>query len=111
MRSVISLRAGCDSSGRRRRLHGEVVVAPDARADPGHVGPVDMDRDRGEIASVADAVDVSGRSETAHLTGPVQAAARLDEAVVLLVEREQLLPLRALDHPEHAPGDVVMDWC
>ena len=34
---------------------------------------------------------------------------RLDEALVLLVEPEELLVLDALDHAEHAPGHVIVD--
>ncbi len=45
------------------------------------------------------------------LTSPVlvQAGARRDQAFALLVEREELLVLDALDHREDAPGHVVVD--
>ena len=52
------------------RPHRQVVVPPHAGADPGDVGPVDVDRDRGAVAGVADAVDVAGRCEPAHVARP-----------------------------------------
>ena len=66
--------------GGRVRLDGEVVVAPDTRADPGDVRPVDVDRDRGDVAGVAYAVDVAGRSKPAHVACRGHRGARLDEA-------------------------------
>ena len=68
-----------ESGGRTRREHREVVVAADARADPGDVGPVDVDRDRRPVAHVADAMDVARRREPADLARPAGRAARLDE--------------------------------
>jgi hypothetical protein len=53
-------------------------------------------------------MDVTRRREAAHLARQVRARPGLDEAVPLLVEREQLFVLNALDDAEHAPGHVVV---
>jgi hypothetical protein len=54
-------------------------------------------------------VDVAGWREAAHVSGPVDAASRLHETLVRLVEHEELLVLEALDHAEDAPGEVVVN--
>src|SRR4051812_9159012 len=51
-----------------------VVVTPGAGADARHVGSVDVDRDRGLLARVVDAVDVAGRREAADVADMILAA-------------------------------------
>src|SRR5215218_1136693 len=81
-----------------------VVVAAGAGADAGHVGAVDVDRDRGLLGGVAHAVDVAGRRETADVADVVVALAEQVQVGV-----EELLVLDALDDAEGAPGDVIVD--
>src|SRR5215207_179923 len=81
-----------------------VVVAAGAGADAGDVGPVDVDRDRRRLASVAHAVDVAGRREAADVADLVLVVADQVEVGV-----EQLLVFGSLDDAEHAPGDVIVD--
>src|SRR5262249_17781080 len=101
------------AAGRADRLglseHRQVVVPPNARADTGNVGPVDVDRDRGAVADVADPMNVSRRREAADVAGLVGTAPSPDEARAAIVEPEQLLVLRALNDSEHAPRDVIVD--
>src|SRR4051794_2118252 len=92
------------SAGIRRTPSSLVVVAADARAGPLDVGAVDVDRDRRRVADIADAVDVAGRREAAHVTGEVVALAQPPPRGV-----EQLLVLDALDDAEHAPRQVIVD--
>jgi hypothetical protein len=68
-----------------------------------------MDRDRGVIAHVTDAVNVARWREAVHVSGSVRTGSRLDEASSLLVECEELLVLDALNDSEHAPRHVVVN--
>src|SRR5918995_6944566 len=68
-----------------------VVVAAGAGADAGDVGAVDVDRDRGRVGRVVDAMDVAGRREAAHVADEVVAAADHVEVGV-----EELLVLDTL---------------
>jgi hypothetical protein len=54
-------------------------------------------------------MDVAGRREAVDVAGSIRAAARLDQALVLLVQSEELLVLDALDDAEHAPRHVVVE--
>jgi len=63
-----------------------------------------MDRDRGLIGGVVDAVDVVGRREAADVADVVVALA--DEVQIGV---EELLVLDTLDDAERAPRDVVVD--
>src|SRR5215217_219900 len=75
-----------------------VVVAAGAGADAGHVGAVDVDRDRGLAGGVVHAVDVAGRREAADVADVVDPAADQIQVGV-----EELLLLGALNDGERAP--------
>src|SRR5580658_3061887 len=79
---------------------GQVVLAADTAAEPGDVGPVDVQRYRHAVADVVNAVDVTGRGEPAHFPGGVVRAADPHEALPVVGKREQFLVLHALQHPE-----------
>src|SRR6478609_7510294 len=81
-----------------------VVVAPDARADARDVRSVDVNRDRGRVSRVVDAVDITGRREAADVASMVVAAA--DHVELHVVE---LFVLDTLDDAEDAPRHVVVD--
>jgi hypothetical protein len=81
-----------------------VVIAADAGTDAGQVGAVDVDRDGGDVADVADPVDVAWRRKAAYVAGIVVSYAELAELLV-----EQFLVFDALDDAEYAPADVVVD--
>ncbi len=57
----------------------------------------------------ADPVDVPGRREAGDVTGSADVRAHVLQDGPALAEREKLLVLRALQHADHAPGDVVVD--
>src|SRR5688500_6163278 len=87
--------------GNLRSWSRSVVVAAGAGADARHVGAVDVDRDRGLLGGVVDAVDVARRCEAADVADVVVALADQVEVGV-----EELLVLDTLDDGERAPGDV-----
>ena len=67
-----------------------------------------MQRDSGLSAGVAHAVDITGRRQARHISYGIHRRPVLFQPAVV-AQDIPLLALGALDDPEDAPGDVVMD--
>jgi hypothetical protein len=83
---------------------GSVVVPVDAGSGAADVGAVDVQRDGGDGANIANPVDVAGRRKSLDVAGVVGVLADPAQPRV-----ESLFMLDAGDDGERAPGDVVMD--
>lgn len=85
----------------------QVVGAANAGPGAAQVRSIDVERDRGRVGVVADAVDVTGRGERRDGTGWIDRV-RNSAEVVAVVAVDRLL-LGAAQHGDHAPGEVVVD--